>query len=54
LGLWLAKQLIEKHGGSIEIESSVDGTNRGTQFVVFVPAVAAAPATRSLNASGTA
>ncbi|HEV8523385.1 MAG TPA: ATP-binding protein, partial [Terriglobales bacterium] len=54
LGLWLAKQLIEKHGGSIEIESSVDGANRGTQFVVFVPAVAAAPATRSLNASGTA
>jgi signal transduction histidine kinase len=54
LGLWLAKQLVEKHGGSIEIESSVDGANRGTQFVVFVPAAAPAPATRSLDASGAA
>ena len=48
LGLWLAKQLMEKHGGSIEIETSVDGANHGTRFAVFVPAAAAL----SLNASG--
>lgn len=41
LGLWLAKQLVEKHGGSIEIESSVDPADHGTRFVVFVPAAAA-------------
>jgi signal transduction histidine kinase len=38
LGLWLAKEIIEKHGGSIEVHSSVAEEDHGTTFVVFLPA----------------
>ncbi len=42
LGLWVSKQIIEKHGGSIRFRSS----NHGTLFVVFLPSMAAAQSTR--------
>ena len=42
LGLWVSKQIIEKHGGSIRFRSS----KHGTLFVVFLPSMAAAQSTR--------
>ncbi len=37
LGLWVMKQLIDKHGGSIRVRSSVKGLCRGTTFIVSLP-----------------
>ena len=37
LGLWVTRQLIEKHGGSIRVRSSIQGKRRGTIFRVFLP-----------------
>lgn len=42
LGLWVSKQIIEKHGGSIRFRSS----RQGTLFVVFLPSMAAAQSSR--------
>lgn len=44
LGLWVSKQIIEKHGGSIRFRSS----RRGTLFMVFLPSL---PATQSSRVS---
>jgi PAS domain S-box-containing protein len=38
LGLWVSKQIIEKHGGSIRVHSRASGPRRGTTFAVFFPA----------------
>jgi two-component system, NtrC family, sensor kinase len=37
LGLWVAKQLIEKHGGAIRVHSAIDGNRRGTTFSIMLP-----------------
>jgi two-component system CheB/CheR fusion protein len=37
LGLWLAKELIQKHGGSISVHSSIRTGSSGTAFSVFLP-----------------
>jgi PAS domain S-box-containing protein len=37
LGLWISKQLIEKHSGSIRFRSSVRSPKHGTAFSVFLP-----------------
>jgi PAS domain S-box-containing protein len=38
LGLWVASQIVEKHGGFIRIRSSQSGNRRGTVFSVVLPA----------------
>ncbi len=38
LGLWVSKEIIEKHGGTIRMRSSTDGARRGTVFSVVLPA----------------
>jgi two-component system, NtrC family, sensor kinase len=43
LGLWVSKQLIEKHGGAIRVHSAVDGDRRGTTFSVMLPLDARTP-----------
>jgi two-component system NtrC family sensor kinase len=43
LGLWVAKQLIEKHGGAIRVHSAVDGNRRGTTFSIMLPLEARTP-----------
>jgi len=37
LGLWVSKQIIDKHSGSIRVRSSRSGARRGTVFSVFLP-----------------
>jgi len=37
LGLWVSKQIIDKHGGTIRMRSSADGVRRGTVFSVVLP-----------------
>jgi PAS domain S-box-containing protein len=41
LGLWVTKQIIEKHQGTIDMRSSANGPNKGTVFTVLLPAVPA-------------
>ena len=42
LGLWVVKDLLEKFGGTIEVESSTEPPNQGTRFILFIPSVVAA------------
>jgi PAS domain S-box-containing protein len=42
LGLWVSRELIEKHGGRLAVRSSVSGRRTGTVFSLFLPASAAA------------
>jgi PAS domain S-box-containing protein len=44
LGLWVAKQIIDNHSGSIRVRSRTDGSQTGTVFSIFLPAE-----TRSLS-----
>jgi signal transduction histidine kinase len=37
IGLWVAKQLVEKHGGRITITSSTEAGNSGTEVRIFLP-----------------
>lgn len=37
LGLWISKQIVEKHAGSIEVQSSTQGADRGTTVYVRLP-----------------
>ncbi len=38
LGLWVSKEIIEKHGGVIRVRSSINGARRGTVFSIVLPA----------------
>jgi len=37
LGLWVSKQIVEKHGGSIQVRSSTNGPRQGTTVSVVLP-----------------
>lgn len=37
LGLWVTKQLVEKHGGRISLRSSTDAMHHGTTFSIVLP-----------------
>jgi two-component system NtrC family sensor kinase len=37
LGLWVSKQIIDKHGGSIQVRTATTGQQRGTTFSVVLP-----------------
>jgi signal transduction histidine kinase len=41
LGLWVSKQIIEKHGGFIHVRSRASGPYRGTTFAIYLPTVTA-------------
>jgi PAS domain S-box-containing protein len=40
LGLWISKQIIDKHGGFIRVHSRTCGAHRGTAFSIILPACA--------------
>jgi PAS domain S-box-containing protein len=45
LGLWISKEIIQKHGGTIAVRSEhLPSEKTGTQFSIFLPPVAAADA----------
>ncbi len=37
LGLWVSSEIVSKHGGTIQVKSSVRSQNAGTAFSVFLP-----------------
>ena len=37
LGLWVSKQIIDKHDGTIQVHSSTHEAHRGTSFSVVLP-----------------
>jgi signal transduction histidine kinase len=37
LGLWVTKQIIEKHGGQIRLRSNTSGSHQGTSFSITLP-----------------
>ena len=37
LGLWVSRELIEKHGGHLGVRSSINGHRTGTVFSLFLP-----------------
>ncbi len=37
IGLFVARQFVEGHGGRVELESSVDAKNHGTVVRIFLP-----------------
>ena len=39
LGLWVSRQIIEKHGGKIQVRSRTSGSYQGTTFSVVLPAI---------------
>ena len=43
LGLWVSKQLVEKHGGCIQVRSRISARQRGTTFSVLLPEETAQP-----------
>ncbi len=42
LGLWVCKQLVAKHNGSIWVRSSIKAANKGTTFSIVLPSSPAA------------
>jgi PAS domain S-box-containing protein len=38
LGLWVARQIVEKHGGKIQMRSSERGPHHGSTFSILLPA----------------
>ncbi len=38
LGLWVSKQIIEKHGGAVQVRSCTNGPHQGTTFSVVLAA----------------
>jgi len=42
LGLWVARGIVQKHGGSIRVRSRSAGSGRGTVFTIFLPLALAA------------
>ena len=37
IGLWVARQLVEKRGGQISVASSTEQGNSGTSITIFIP-----------------
>ena len=37
LGLWVSKQIVDNHGGSLRVRSSQNPSRTGTVFTLFLP-----------------
>jgi len=47
LGLWVVKQFVHNHSGTVTVQSSTNAKDHGTTFVIFLP-VAANPAAQGV------
>lgn len=47
LGLWVSKELVAKHGGTLRVRSSIAGSRTGTVFSIYIPVRAGASAEES-------
>jgi PAS domain S-box-containing protein len=47
LGLWVVKQFVQNHSGTVTVQSSTNARDHGTTFVIFLP-VAAKPAAEAI------
>ncbi|MBV8436193.1 MAG: HAMP domain-containing histidine kinase, partial [Silvibacterium sp.] len=41
LGLWVSRGLIEKHNGTLTVETKTGGSDHGTTFTITLPAAVA-------------
>jgi len=41
LGLWISREIIGRHGGSLKVRSSQSPHSSGTVFTIFLPSLAA-------------
>jgi PAS domain S-box-containing protein len=41
LGLWVTRQIVDKHGGTISVRSQIQGATKGTTFSIVLPVQAA-------------
>jgi signal transduction histidine kinase len=37
LGLWVTKEIVDRHGGTLTVRSSQSPAHRGTVFTLFLP-----------------
>ena len=37
LGLWISKEIVERHEGRLSVRSSINTTHHGTMFTLFLP-----------------
>ena len=37
LGLWVSREIVERHGGEMSVRSSTSISHHGTSFTVFIP-----------------
>lgn len=37
IGLWISRKFVEEYGGTLRVESSMDGPDRGSRFSIFLP-----------------
>ena len=51
IGLWVAKQLVERHNGQISISSSTEEGDSGTTIIIYLPV--GGPDGQSTRANGT-
>ena len=51
IGLWIARQLVERRGGQISVASSTEKGSSGTSIAIFVPFAALGPQSLSQNPS---
>lgn len=52
LGLWTAKGIVEKHGGSIQVNFDVDHSSSGTVFNILLPIIASVELPTLITLSG--
>jgi signal transduction histidine kinase len=50
LGLWVSSELIEKHGGYLDVRSATTGRRTGTVFTMYLPGSAAGEKSDSQSA----
>jgi signal transduction histidine kinase len=48
LGLWLAKEIVDKHGGAIRVRSNT-GSRHGTVFMIWLPVLCSAATPKSAD-----